>query len=188
MNEIKIELKDGFSTIRDLYFRNGNESIFTYQKTKRPIFITSIFATLSIALYFIEFRYPDTSWIFIFIVCFLITIVGAFYLVINGRKYLMWKKKIDNYLEKLRKYKSQWLLLTPQTIEISNSDEITIERWETIKYVSIYPDFISMGSDNHGLYLFPKKSMESDQYTDLKDFIKLAMKNDLSKIQESAVV
>ena len=62
MNELKIELMDGYNALKNVYFRNGQGSIFTYRNTKIPILVSSIFVTLTATFYFAALSYPDTGW------------------------------------------------------------------------------------------------------------------------------
>jgi hypothetical protein len=184
MEEIKIELKDGYNTAKAIYYRNGNGSIFTYHKTRRSILFTSIFAILSLILFLVAFNYPETGWIFLLVICSVTTIVCAIVLGINSKTYLTWKRPTDAYLNQLRKYQTQWLTLTPHSLELTSHDESSIEKWENIKHVSFKPDSISMSGDNCPSYLFPEKSMEPDQFIKLKDFIRQRMNGVQYKIDE----
>jgi hypothetical protein len=184
MDDLKIELKDGYSALKAIYFRDGRESIFTNRATKWGLTITLIIACLSALFYMISLLHPEENWITLFEFCSLITIVMVIFSFILIIKYLLWKKPIEKYLNGLRKYESQWLTLTDRNIELTNSDSTSIEKWEAIKFISIQQDFISISSDYHSSFIFPAKSMEPNQYIALAELIKLKMKDNPSKISE----
>lgn len=183
MDQIRIELTDVFNTFKAYYYRHGEGSIFTYQGTRKSVIITSIFAFLSIILYFIALQFPEVYWIFLFFIFTMITIIGIIISVINVKKYYERKKGIDEYLEGLHKYESQWLTYAQHFFELSSTEGSTIEKWETIKYVSIQSDHILMKSDNHGSYLIPEKTMKPEQFAELKEFIMQRMKDEPAKVQ-----
>lgn len=175
MQTLKIELKNGYENIREIYYLDGNGSIFTYKATRRyiPVTITSII--LSACLYGIAMQFPETGWIFLFILSSGASLTLTVRTIIRSQNYLKWKKSSDQYLNGLRKYQSQWLSVSQNCIEISNVDETSIEKWETINHVSIKANYISLRSSVNGSYLFPEKCMEPEQYSELKEFIQRKM-------------
>ena len=181
MNELKIELKDGYKALKEIYYQNGQGSIFTFSWTKKPIIVSSIFVTLTVTFYFIALLYPDTGWIVLMILCALISFTGIIFIITRGKRYFTWKNSIEKYLEEVRKYETHSLMLSANTFELSNSDETFIEKWERIQSVSINRVFISIKSIDHS-YILPEKSMTSDQYIKVQDFIKQRMNEDSSKV------
>lgn len=184
MDDYKIELKDGYSTLGAIYYQGGRGSIFTNRSTKWCFTITLIFVALIVLLYMVALFHPNENWITLFEFCSLMTIVMVILSIISAIQYLLWKKPIEKYLNGLRKYESQWLTLTDSIFELTNSDSTSIEKWEAIKFVSIQQNFISISSDYHSSFIFPAKSMAPDQYIALVEFIKRKMKGDPSKINE----
>src|SRR4030095_6093092 len=182
MDELKIELKDGYNTLKDIYYRDGKGSIFTFRWTKMPIIISSIFVPLSATFYFVSLLYPDIGWIFLMTICSLIAFVGLIFIVIRGKRYLIWKISVTKYLKGIRKYETYWLTLTDQTFEIRNIDETKIERWENIKSVSIFKDQIILYSSIISTYTLPEKSMSPGQFADLSSFIIQRMNDNPSKV------
>jgi hypothetical protein len=175
MQTLKIELKNGYETIKAIYYRNGNGSIFTYSATRHYIPITIIFFIGSAFLYALAIRFPETVWILLFILSAATSLILTVQTIIRSQNYLKWKRSSDEYLNGFRKYESQWLTISQDCIEISNSDEISIEKWETISHVSIKADYIYLRSSVNGSYLFPEKCMEPGQYLALEEFIQQRM-------------
>jgi hypothetical protein len=185
MEDLTIELKDGYNVLKDIYYRNGQGSVFTFRGTKRPIIFSSIFIALSVTFYFIALLYPDIWWIVLMVLCSLISFTGLIFSVVQGKRYFSWKNSTKKYLDEVRKYEAYSLTLTANTFILANSDETTIEKWESIQFVSINPDYISVKSDNH-YYILPEKSMTPVQYIEVQNFIKKRMNGDSSKVLQSA--
>ena len=181
MDEFKIELKDGYNALKDIYYRDGKGSIFTFWWTKKPMIASSIFVTLSVAFYFISLFYPYMGWIFLMTICTLISFIGIIFIIIRGKEYFRWKNSIEKYLEEVRKYETYSLTLSENTFVLSNSDETYIEKWESIHSVSVNRDFISIKSNEHS-YILPKKSMTANQYDEVQNIIKQRMNGDSSKV------
>jgi hypothetical protein len=182
MDELKIELKDGYNALKNVYFRDGKGSIFTFRWTKIPILVSSIFVVLAITFYCIAYLYPDMGWIFLTTICSLSAFIGIIFIGFRSTKYLKWKISVDKYLNGFRKYESQWLTLSEFTFELSNSDQTVIEKWENIKAVSIYKDNILLKSSIYSSYTFPEKSMKPDQFAEFKNFVTQRMNDDPSKV------
>jgi hypothetical protein len=87
-----------------------------------------------------------------------------------------WKKSVENILNNLRKNTNQRLVLTDRTIEITNSEETSIEKWETIQHATINPESIFLRGSFQTGYLFPAKSMEPLQFEELTVYIKEIMR------------
>jgi hypothetical protein len=90
-------------------------------------------------------------------------------------QYLKWKNAVEASLKKLIKYDVQVLTLTPGCIELMNSDETSIDRWEKIDQVSIKSDYLSMTGKDGTAYLFPKKAMEPGEFEILIDYVRKRM-------------
>ena len=175
MQTLKIELKNGYENIKAIYYLDGNGSIFTYKATQRYIPFTIISIILSVFLYGVAIQFPKTGWIFLFILSSAVSLTLTVRTIIRSQSYLKWKKSSDKYLNRLRKYQSQWLTVSQDCIEISNVDETSIEKWETINHVSIKANYIFLRSSVNGSYLFPEKCMEPGQYSELKEYIQQRM-------------
>jgi hypothetical protein len=62
------------------------------------------------------------------------------------------------------------------SFELSNANEIFIERWEFINHVDIHEHYIRLMNKDNEQYLFPKKCMQADQYDLLTSQIREYMK------------
>jgi hypothetical protein len=171
-----IELTNGFQSIKEIYFANGNGSVFTYRQTKTALLAALAFAVLSGFFYLLSFT-NQVVWIFLLDLS--VWAVVGFILVFSFRaeKYFKWKKGVRTYLKELSKYDKQYLNLTELSFELINTDETIIEKWKNISKVSISPTHIKLNSESGSNYLFPAKSMEASKYEKLKEFISRKMKD-----------
>jgi hypothetical protein len=181
MDDLTIELKDGYNTLKDIYYQSGQGSVFTYSRTRNPMIVSSLFIMLSVAFYFIALLYPEMGWIFLMALCSLISFFRIIFTVVQCKKYFSWKNPIDKYLNEVRKYETHSLTLSARSFILINSNETIIEKWESIQYVSINRDYISVRSSNHS-FILPEKSMLPDQYMEVRSFIKQRMSEDPSKV------
>jgi hypothetical protein len=184
MDEIKIELKNGYEALKEIYFQDGKASILTYKWTKTPIVVSSLFVLLSLTFFFVALVYPETGWIFLMTICALIALTGIVFCGIRIKKFTSWRNSIQSYLESIRKYEYYSLTLSAHTFELSNSDETFIEKWENIRSVSIRHEFISIKSTDHS-YILPEKSMTADEYVEVQNYIKQRMNDDPSRVVQA---
>ena len=186
MDELKIELKDGYNALKEIFYQNGSGNLHTWKGTKGPFYVTLIFCVLSMIFFLAAMQSPETHWIVLTILTFVTAIFSGIVLVIRSIKYITWKKSIESYLAEVRKYDSQWLTLNPHTLQISNSDETIIEKWENIKQVSIKRDYISLKGDSQISYIFPEKSMTPEQFITLQEFIRKVINKDEGTVMQEA--
>jgi hypothetical protein len=176
MDNLKIELSDGYENVKAFYYHNGNGSILTCKDTKKPILNTAFYFTLLFFMLIFLNPLSSVGMIILTTITSIISIANLIATLIRCRRYINWKKSVEIILNKLKKYKTEELLLTDQTIEISNTDETTIDKWDTIQHATIKPDSIFMKGSTNTSYVFPAKSMEPNQFEKLSIFIKEKMR------------
>jgi hypothetical protein len=186
MEEISIELKDGYKAVKAIYYQNGLGSIFTYYSTKWLVIFTISSAILSVIFYVISLIYQGIGWIALMAICSMVTIIGFIFSVTYGMIYFKRKKGIDQYLDQIRKYDTESLTLTQRHIEMSNSDSTTFEKWAEIAYVSLKKDYILLKSANRNSYIFPEKSMDPHQFVIMVEFIRQKMESNSFKIDQDS--
>jgi len=174
MDEIKIQLKYNPDFFRELYYKNGQGSIFTYDATKKPIFISSFFITMTIILYFISLRNSSLSWLLV--IGSLAILFCLVYTSIVIVKYQRWKNNIEQYLQKLSPDDIYALNLTERSVEVVIGSSITIETWDVFKKVHIESDYLSLQKEKETAYIFPAKSMNENDFKTLSDFVREKIK------------
>jgi hypothetical protein len=177
MEEIKIDLINGYNHLKAFYYQNGNGSIFTCKDTKAPVLKGSIFVLITTVLYFIALSFPRVGWIFLTILFSIASVILVIDAVISCGQYLKWKHSVENALNKIKNYKVEQLRLTGNYIEISNTDETTIEKWDTIEFTTIKTDSIYLKNKAGAFYIFPEHSMKPEEFVALTNFIRNRIEN-----------
>jgi hypothetical protein len=177
MEEIKIDLINGYENLKEFYYKNGNGSIFTCKDTKIPILKSGICLLVTIVLYFIAILSPQIGWIFLVAIFSVSSIILIIDTVKTCGQYLKWKHSVESILDKIKKYKVQQLKLTNDFIEVSNSDERFMDRWDAVKQATMKLDSILLNTDSRATYIFPAKSMKPEEFVSLTNFIKAKIEN-----------
>ena len=134
MEEIKIDLINGYEHLKEFYYQNGNGSIFTCKDTETPVFKAIVSVLVSVILYGIMLSFPNVGWIFLTILASIVSVICIMNVIKPGRQYLKWKHSVENLLSRVKKYEVQHLKVTNDYIEMSNSDESVVDKWN-----SVYP-------------------------------------------------
>jgi len=172
MEEIKIDLINGYEHLRAFYYQNGNGSIFTCKDTKTPIFKAIISVLVLAILYGITRLFPNVGMIFLTIVASIVSVICIMNVIKPGRQYLQWKHSVESLLKRVKKYDVQHLKVTNDYIEISNSDETVVDKWDSAIHATLKPDSIYLKINEETAYIFPKKSMKPDEFISLNTFIR----------------
>jgi len=62
MDEMKIELKDGYNVFKEIFYRKGQGNILTWKGMRNPIIAILFFLLPAIISYLVALKYPDTNW------------------------------------------------------------------------------------------------------------------------------
>lgn len=179
MEELKIELKYNPQDFREIYYQNGQGSVFTYKPTQTAIIYFLSIVLFICIIYFVSYQRPYMSWLLVFaLIILLITIIHG---VIIITKYLRWKAATKNFIRELSRYKSFNIHLTSSAIEFTQDSKITIDKWDSIQSVSIFENYLMMFKGTELAYFIPEKSMKPDEFIKLKNFITLKIKEEATQ-------
>lgn len=174
MEDLEIELKYDPHHFRELYYKNGEGSVFTARATKKPIWIIIFLIAATIIIYGLSFRFERLSLFIIYAIMGTIAVIIYAYEPINF--YLKWKKDIEGYLKEMSKYKNWAISLTEHSFEMDYDSETVIETWDKISSVHITDLYVAFAGGNGQPYLFPAKSMKKDDYNRLREFVRHKIK------------
>jgi hypothetical protein len=170
MEELTIKLAYDPAHIKEIYYRNGQGSMFTYQPTRKVLTILFIILLLTAIVYFFTYQSPTLRWV---------SVLGIIALVVAGIKgskvigvYQKWKKQTDKYVEDMGRYKSYSIRLTLHAFEMLMDENTFIEKWENIRSLEINDSYIVLYKTADSTYLLPAKSMRQNEFESLKDFIR----------------
>ena len=173
MQELNIQLRFSANHFREIYYRNGQGSIFTNKPFRNVIIIPIALIIFTGIIYLLSIKFQGISWL---IGVGSILIVGTgIYAAMAIAKYSKWKIGIEKYLKNLNKYKSYKLSVTDGAIEVSLDSETIINKWENITSAFVGDECV-LYIHQKPFYIFPAKSMESFEFQKLKEAIREKIK------------
>jgi YcxB-like protein len=174
MEKLEIELKFNLQNFQDIYYADGQASIFKNHLTKKPLLLTIISVLITVVLYLLSLKFAQISWMLVLAFLFIVPLI--IYLLIYIIKFYNWKSTVDNFLKDMGKYNSYHLSLTDNGIELQQDKTTTIDTWNSIQSVRIEEHFILLYNNKGLTYILPVKSMDVAEFEQLKTFIKLKVK------------
>lgn len=168
MNDRIISLKFNQKDFEEIYFRDNQGSLFFSHKTKSlTITAIALVVVLSI-LYFLNLISIDNFGIYYFLIFILLLCILR--LIVGILKTLKWKKGITHYFKSMAVYKVFELQLTDYFLHVKLDSDESYTRWNEFENIQINDQYVALqGKDN---FLFPRKSMSTDDYVYLKDSVK----------------
>ena len=174
MEALNIKLNFNPQHFWEVYYPNGQSSLFKNRNARKLIFKTLIFALLSIVIYCLSFRFPKISWLIVLALLFtafftLLTIFAAI-------DFFKRKNSIKSFMKDFSQYSSFYLSITDNAFEFGMDSKITIDKWSSIKSVEMAENYLLLFNEAGPLNIFPAKSMGLDEFNLLKEFIKAKVK------------
>ena len=172
MNPTEITLHFNKADFEELYFKNGNDKVLL-SKTVKEQFILSLIACF---LFITSLIYSviANKWWGIFTIITLIFVLLVNQLIRKMSPIVKWKNSIKEFLNEQAKFINQKLTLSENTLTLKQDTTVTIVRWIDFKKVVINDKSISFCGDTD--FMFPKKSMASQDFDLLKNEILLRVK------------
>ncbi len=169
MNDLKIELTFDPQHFKELYYQNGQGSVFTYRPTQKAIVYFLSVALFTLIIYLVSDKMPNLSWLIVpGLLWLLFTGIQAFGVISHYQK---WKNGFKALLKDLAKHKSYTAQFTFDAIEVNKDSTILIDKWDSIKSAQIYNTYIMLLKADEPAYIFLAKSMNPEDFIKLKDFI-----------------
>lgn len=168
MSERIIRLNFNKRDYEEIYFRDNQGSLF-FSPASRSMTITAIVIAVVLGfLYVFNLISIDNVGIyyflsFIFLICFLRVIAAVL-------DKLKWKKGITDYFKLMEVYTIFELQLTDDFLHIKLDHDESFTRWDEFKNIQVNDQFIALEGKMN--YLFPQKSMNTEDYIYFKDSIK----------------
>jgi hypothetical protein len=172
-----IKLKFNRQDFEEVYFKNGERNIFWGKNVRGHFAILLVFAS-ALIYSVIHSLLTNHLWA-VPTVLFFIFLASAYRYQRQVSPVLKWKKDINEHLDKLSKFNSHQIILTPDSISIMYDEKETTTRWTAFTKAQMNNDFISLISTD--TLFFPKKSMTEKAYEYLTYFILDKFKNGYNK-------
>ncbi|MEO6540571.1 MAG: hypothetical protein ABIN74_06270 [Ferruginibacter sp.] len=174
MDDLEIALTFDPRHFKELYYQDGQGSVFTYRPTQKAIIYFLAVALFTLIIYLISDKMPFISWLMIpGLLGLLVTGIQAFGVI---SQYQKWKNDFKALLKDLARHKSYTTKFTFSTIEVNQDSTILIDKWDSIKSAQIYDTYLMLFKTDEPAYIFPAKSMDREDFIKLKDFIINKMK------------
>ena len=173
-NTYSIELSNGPSAFKEIYYAHGRGNIFTYPHTGNPIRVVAV-SIMASEFFYLSASSHQGAYIVGFAISLLVATVYLGVFLLRAPSYFEWKRGVKTYLRKLEEIGNHQLKLNPLTFELINKKETVIEKWSSIKKVSLTPELITLNSESGSPYMFPAKTMDPSNYQVLQDFIRKQM-------------
>ena len=170
MEDLVIELSFNPENFREIYYTNGQSYLFTHKPTRSLIVIAILSALLTVAVYFLSFRFPGISWLIG--LGLLATFSLTVYAIMAIVKFARWKRATESFLKDLSQYNSYKILATDNSIQVNLDTKTTIDRWSNIKSARIKENYILLYNETGPFYIFPAKSMKQEEFNQLKELVK----------------
>jgi hypothetical protein len=171
---LSIELTNGAKSIKEIYYANGNGSVFTNKPTKKALLGTLIFTLLSGLFYLLSFS-NQVAWIFLLVLALGGVVVYLLIFSYRAKYYFKWREGVSAHLKQVSKYDKQFLTLNDHSFELTNKDKTVIEKWKNVRKAFLSSTHMMLNCESGSQYLFPAGSMEAAKYEALKEFVRQKM-------------
>ena len=172
-----IELTNGAQSIRDLYFKEGRGSLFTFKGTRILLQLTLAAILFSAIFYFLSFSSDQVSLVVIFVLANLAALTFLLGFVRNAIKYLKWKKAVNNMIKKAGSYRKVLLNVKSAGFEAIYDEQVVIEKWSNFQRATIEPTHIYLSQEGAS-YFFPARSMQPAEYEALAQTVRSNVASD----------
>ncbi len=172
MKPSEITLNFNKADFEELYFKNGSDKVLLSKTVKEHFILSLIAGCFFIASLFYSVI-VNKSW-GIFTITTLIFVLLVNQLIRKMSPVVKWKRSIKDFLNEQAKFINQRITLSENTLTLKQDTTVTIVRWIDFKKVVINDKSISFYGDTD--FMFPKKSMTSQDFDLLKNEILLRIK------------
>ena len=174
-----IELTNGPQVLRELYFKEGRGSVFTYKKTRVPLLLTLLAALFCVLYYFLSAGSNQTSYIVTFTIASLITVLFLLRFLLHARAYYEWRKGVDKVIKRANSFKKVRLNIKASGFEAIYDEQVVIEKWSNFNRATISPTYIYLFQPGAG-YLFPAGSMQPAEFEALAQLVRSKVANEVN--------
>ena len=167
MTPLSIRLTFRAEDFSPIYFKDGYHLVFKNPNTRNQALLTIVVGIIWLAVGIKLLAYGGPKGIFVAIS--VILAITAYRVKRRIDSITRWKTAIAAFLKKLDTPTERSLLLTPESFVYQDGTEETLENWADVLSAEIEDDYISIVGSAE--YLFPKKSMSNEEFSQLSMFI-----------------
>lgn len=167
---MNISLSNYTGSIRNLYYINGQGSLFTYKIIRKQAFYLLVLL-LVVAIFWVV-AIQKNNYVFPAFIGAIAVLIFAAIIIIQVVRYQKWKKTIELYVSGFKEFDTCDLILHDNSFELKKSGNSLFEKWADLKEIKFLPDHISFLNGSGSAYIFPAGSMTLPEFQILGDFIK----------------
>ncbi|MBB4806058.1 hypothetical protein HNP38_001330 [Chryseobacterium defluvii] len=162
MNEEKvIKLKTDRRIFEEIYFNGNQASLLLSPTTKGKTTTTLIIGAILLAALILKNRLGEENLGILYFLSFLFLLCVIF-LSVSVNNVVRWKKGVEQYLKSVEASKSYEIRFNNESFEINMDDQKESSLWKDFETADINDDYVSLEGKYN--YMFPKKSMSTDDY------------------------
>ncbi|WP_027379692.1 YcxB family protein [Chryseobacterium daeguense] len=165
MNEKVIVLKPKRQDFEEIYFSGNQGSLFFSSSTRGKTITTIVVGLILLILFFFKDDFTKEKFGILYFVSFLFLLCAVF-LSVSINKVSRWKKQVNGYLIKLENCKIYEITLDQNFFTVNIDGEKETSEWKDFEYFDSNGDYIAL--EGKYSYMFPKKSMSTQDYSLLK--------------------
>lgn len=181
MSEFQFEVKNDPEIYEELYFKDGYRTVWEFSKKALIAFL--VFLAVTAVAFAVAYNQNMTNQSMVILgIAFVGLMITFFRFMSKVGKYRQWRAPIDAYINDITRYKSYWMVLTPQAIELKLDGVSYIEKVEEITHSTIDHEYVAFGNaQSPTKYLIPKKSVRQNEYERIKTFLKDVLKQGVAE-------
>lgn len=174
MNNIEINLSINVDHFKEIYFSNGQGHLLKSSMTKAPVIATMLCILIVFVAYVLCML--NYKFVWLLILTSIITIVVLVNTIIAVTKFMKWKLSVTEYLNKVAKYKFCSIHFAENMFTLKIDEMQYMEKRSEILSGIVTPNYVSFKGASGETYQFPAKSMTSEEYKILQEFITQSIK------------
>jgi len=174
MNQDKvINLNINRKDFEEIYFAGNQGSLFLSPTTKGKAVTTLVVAAILVIMFIFKDDFSKEKFGIVYFVSFLF-LLCAVYLSLAINKVTKWKKEVYAYLKTLENPEIYQIKFSDKVFEVNVNHQKEASLWTDFNTAEIGENFISLEGKYN--YMFPTKSMSTEDYKSLKQAIEKNIK------------
>jgi hypothetical protein len=166
-----IELINLAQSMKEVYFNEGQGSVFTNGKTRNQLRWTIVLMVLSTIFYFISRHIDQVAYVVIFTISGYFAVFSFIWFLLKARKYFQWKTAVNTMIRDARSFQKISLNVKSSGFAATYDEQVVIEKWENFNRVTIGPTYIYL-AQKEANYFFPANSMKESEYEALTQIVR----------------
>lgn len=174
---VSIELTNSGKYMKEVYFKDGQGSVFTYRTTRKQLKWTLILAVVCAIFYIVSLSFDQVAYVMIFTITGFFGAISLIWFLLNAQKYFKWKTAVNMSIKEADSYKKALLNVKSGGFEAIYDDQVVIEKWANFDRATIGPTHIFLVNKETN-YIFPSNCMKDSEYEALSQIVRSKVGNE----------